>query len=79
MDEKLPEIRKQISALEEDKNPNHKIIEVVKLCSLLNSDKNGVEESQSPQTQAWLIGLYSFAWHPAACDHPINLITYAVN
>lgn len=46
-------MRKQISSVvvveEEMKNPNHQIIEIVKLNSLLNSDKlntiNGVEAS----------------------------------
>lgn len=51
IDEKLPAeiLRKQISSdvvEEEMKKPNHQIIEIVKLTSLLNSDKiNGVEAS----------------------------------
>lgn len=46
-------MKKQISSVvvveEEMKNPNHQIVEIVKLTSLLNSDKmntiNGVEAS----------------------------------
>ncbi|KAG6410620.1 hypothetical protein SASPL_128684 [Salvia splendens] len=50
MDHKLPEVQKPVSVTEEAKNNIHKIVEVYKLSSLLNSDKNGVEAT--PQTQA---------------------------
>ena len=52
-EQKIPEAGKQRSVLEEEKNPNHKIIEVFKLSEMLSSHKNGVEEAK-PQTQAWL-------------------------
>ncbi|XP_047951918.1 bidirectional sugar transporter SWEET14-like [Salvia hispanica] len=50
-EQKIPEAGKQRSVLEEEKNPNHKIIEVFKLSEMLSSHKNGVEEAK-PQTQA---------------------------
>lgn len=36
--QKLPETRKQIAILEEDKSPNHKIIEIVKLNAVFSSE-----------------------------------------
>lgn len=48
--QKLPETQKQFAVVEEDKSPNHKIIEIVKLSSFLNSESQ--QQNLAKGTQA---------------------------